>query len=216
MRGLLNFTKAFEVDSNFIDDSGIYNGHAAVKNNVDFGGDVFLDGAFDFSKIPSDKLRVLWNHKDDIVIGKHFNAVEDEKGLSVNGELILEIEKARDTRILVQKNAIDGLSLGYFINPNDFYFKDGIRYIKKVYPYEYSFVPMAMNKDAIVNEMKSATLDTVRDCEHYLRDVCKLSRSEAKTLISKIKAIRDDEPNYDELAASLVKFNQTLRGQSHD
>lgn len=212
MRGLLNFTKAFEVDSNFIDDSGTYNGHAAVKNNIDFGGDVFLDGAFDFSKIPPDKLRVLWNHNDDIVIGKHFNAVEDEKGLSVNGELILEIEKARDTRILVQKNAIDGLSLGYFINPNDVYFKDGIRYIKKVYPYEYSFVPMAMNKDAIVNEMKSATLDTVRDCEHYLRDVCKLSRSEAKTLISKIKAIRDDEPNYDELAASLVKFNQTLRG----
>jgi len=40
-----------------------------------------------------------------------------------------------------------------------------------------------------------------------------LSRSEAKTLISKIKASRDDEPNFDNLAASLLKLNQTLRGQ---
>lgn len=212
MHGLLNFTKALGVNNEFIGEDGSYNGHAAIKNNIDFGGDVFLDGAFDFSKIDSSKLRVLWNHNEDVVIAKHNIAYEDEKGLNVSGQLILEIEKARDTRILVQKEAIDGLSLGYFISPKDFYFKDGVRYIKKVYPYEYSFVPMAMNKGAIVNEMKSCTLESIRDCEHYLRDVCKLSRSEAKTLISKIKAIRDDEPNYDELAASLVKFNQTLRG----
>ena len=69
-----------------------------------------------------------------------------------------------------------------------------------------------MNPNAIVNDMKSAKLDTVRDCEHYLRDVCKLSRSEAKTLISRIKQSRDDEPNYDDIAASLLKLNQTLRG----
>jgi len=114
--------------------------------------------------------------------------------------------------VLVQKEAIDGLSLGYFIQPNDYYYKDGIRYIKKVYPYEYSFVPMAMNKDAIVNEMKSATLETIRDCENYLRDACMMSRSEAKTLISRIKLSRDDEINHDKLAASLVKLQQTLRG----
>ena len=40
----------------------------------------------------------------------------------------------------------------------------------------------------------------------FLRDVCKLSRSEAKTLISRIKQSRDDEPNYDEIAASLLKL----------
>jgi hypothetical protein len=213
MRGLLNFTKAFEVNQDFIGDDGYYSGLAAVKNNVDLGGDVFLDGAFDFSKIPSSKLRVLWNHNDDVVVGKHELAVENETGLNVTGNLILEIEKARDTRILVQRQAIDGLSLGYFINQKDLYYKEGIRYIKKVYPYEYSFVPMAMNKDALVNEMKSCKLESVRDCEHYLRDVCMLSRSEAKTLISKIKASRDDEPNFDNLAASLLKLNQTLRGQ---
>jgi hypothetical protein len=71
-----------------------------------------------------------------------------------------------------------------------------------------------MNPNALVNDMKSCKLDTVRDCEHYLRDVCKLSRSEAKTLLSMLKKAisRDDEPNLDDLAASLVKFNQTLRG----
>ena len=33
-----------------------------------------------------------------------------------------------------------------------------------------------------------------------------------KTLISRIKQSRDDEPNYDDIAASLLKLNQTLRG----
>lgn len=212
MKGLLNFTKAFEVKKDFISDDGYFSGLAAVKNNVDMGGDVFLDGAFDFSKIPQSKLRVFWNHNEDVVIGKHNTAIETEDGLSVSGNLILEIEKARETRILVQKEAIDGLSLGYFIHPSDYFYKDGIRHIKKVHPYEYSFVSLAMNKDAIVNEMKSATLETIRDCEQYLRDVCMLSRSEAKTLISRIKLSRDDEIDHGKLAASLVKLQQTLRG----
>ena len=44
-----------------------------------------------------------------------------------------------------------------------------------------------MNPNAIVNDMKSAKLDSVRDIENYLRDACGFRETMQKTLISKIK-----------------------------
>ena len=214
----LHYTKALSlVDSNFKEaGDGAFSGYAAVTGNIDLGGDIILKGAFSewLDKADPSRVRVLWQHDWDKPIGKTLSMREDDNGLAVDGELLLDIQKAQETRTLVKNNAIDGLSIGFRID--DFSYDNDTRIIKKLSVMEYSFVTFAMNPNALVNDMKSCKLDTVRDCEHYLRDVCKLSRSEAKTLISKIKAIRDDEPNYDELAASLVKFNQTLRGQSHD
>ncbi len=210
----LHYTKALSlVDSNFKEaGDGAFSGYAAVTGNVDLGGDIILKGAFSewLDKADPSRVRVLWQHDWDKPIGKTLSMREDDNGLAVDGELLLDIQKAQEARTLVKNNAIDGLSIGFRID--DFSYDNDTRIIKKLSVMEYSFVTFAMNPNALVNDMKSCKLDTVRDCEHYLRDVCKLSRSEAKTLISKIKAIRDDEPNYDELAASLVKFNQTLRG----
>ena len=211
----LHYTKALSlVDDNFnTANEGQFSGYAAVTGNVDLGQDIILQGAFaEFlnSANPS-RIRVLWQHDWNNPIGKTLSMREDSKGLLVDGELLLDIERARDTRTLIKNNAIDGLSIGYSVD--DYSLENNIRVIKKLTVHEYSFVTFAMNPQAIVNDMKSCKLDTVRDCEHYLRDVCKLSRSEAKTLISKIKASRDDEPNYEDIAASLLKLNQTLRGQ---
>ena len=210
----LHYTKALSlVDSNFKEaGDGAFSGYAAVTGNVDLGGDIILKGAFSewLDKADPSRVRVLWQHDWNNPIGKTLSMREDDNGLAVDGELLLDIQKAQEARTLVKNNAIDGLSIGFRID--DFSYDNDTRIIKKLSVMEYSFVTFAMNPNALVNDMKSCKLDTVRDCEHYLRDVCKLSRSEAKTLISKIKAIRDDEPNYDELAASLVKFNQTLRG----
>ena len=210
------YTKALSlVDSNFTakaDKDGAFSGYAAATGNVDLGNDIIMKGAFsDWLKTAdASRVRVLWNHDWDRPIGKNMAMTEDEKGLLVDGELLLDIKKAQETRTLIQNNAIDGLSIGYRVD--DFSYDNNVRVIKKLSVLEYSFVTFAMNPNAIVNDMKSAKLDTVRDCEHYLRDVCKLSRSEAKTLISRIKQSRDDEPNYDDIAASLLKLNQTLRG----
>ena len=210
----LHYTKALSlVDSNFKEaGDGTFSGYAAVTGNVDLGDDIILKGAFSewLDKADPSRVRVLWQHDWNKPIGKTLSMREDDNGLAVDGELLLDIQKAQEARTLVKNNAIDGLSIGFRID--DFSYDNDTRIIKKLSVMEYSFVTFAMNPNALVNDMKSCKLDTVRDCEHYLRDVCKLSRSEAKTLISKIKAIRDDEPNYDELAASLVKFNQTLRG----
>lgn len=211
----LHYTKALSlVDSNFKESGdGAYSGYAAVTGNTDLGGDIILKGAFSewLEKADTSRVRVLWQHDWNNPIGKTLSMREDDNGLAVDGELLLDIQKAQEARTLVKNNAIDGLSIGFMID--DFSYDNDTRIIKKLSVMEYSFVTFAMNPNALVNDMKSCKLETVRDCEHYLRDVCKLSQKEAKTLLSKLKAARDDAPDYNDVAALLVKLNQTLRGQ---
>ena len=211
------YTKALSlVDSNFTakaDKDGAFSGYAAATGNVDLGNDIIMKGAFsDWLKTAdASRVRVLWNHDWDRPIGKNMAMTEDEKGLLVDGELLLDIKKAQETRTLIQNNAIDGLSIGYRVD--DYSFDNNVRIIKKLSVLEYSFVTFAMNPNAIVNDMKSAKLDSVRDIENYLRDACGLSRNDAKTLISKIKNSRDDDSRLSNLATSLLKLNETLRGK---
>ena len=46
---------------------------------------------------------------------------------------------------------------------DDFAYENNVRITKKLSVFEFSFVTFAMNPNAIVNDMKSAKLDTVRD-----------------------------------------------------
>ena len=51
-------------------------------------------------------------------------------------------------------------SIGYRVD--DYSFDNNVRIIKKLSVLEYSFVTFAMNPNAIVNDMKSAKLDSVK------------------------------------------------------
>ena len=46
-----------------------------------------------------------------------------------------------------------------------------------------------MNPNAIVNDMKSAKLDSVGNIENYLRDACGLSETMQKRLLAKSKIV---------------------------
>ena len=74
------------------------------------------------------RVRVLWNHDWDRPIGKNMAMSEDDRGLLVDGELLLDIKKAQETRTLIQNNAIDGLSIGYRVD--DFSYDNNVRVIK--------------------------------------------------------------------------------------
>lgn len=210
----LHYTKAMAlVDADFSPTvEGAFSGYAAATGNVDLGNDIILKGAFEdfLKKAKPERVRVLWQHRQDMPIGKSIFMREDDNGLAVEGELLLDIDKAKEARTLIKNNAIDGLSIGYTVD--DYTYDNQTRIIKKLTVHEYSFVTFAMNPSAIVNDMKSCKLDSIRDIEHYLRDVCMLSRSDAKTLISRIKTVRDESDDFSEIAASLMKLNKTLRG----
>ena len=74
------------------------------------------------------RVRVLGNHDWDRPIGKNMAMSEDDRGLLVDGELLLDIKKAQETRTLIQNNAIDGLSIGYRVD--DFSYDNNVRVIK--------------------------------------------------------------------------------------
>lgn len=206
------YTKALALTPTDVNADGAFSGYAAKTGNIDRGGDIILRGAFEESlkTLDPSKVRVLWQHEWDEPIGRTFTIQEDEYGLKVTGELILEVARAAETRALVMKDAIDGLSIGFYVD--DFSYENEVRIIKKATIVEYSFVTFAMNQDAIVTDMKSANIETIRDCENYLRDVCKLSKAQAKTFISKVKNSRDVRQDDSIVIASLMKLNNTLRG----
>ena len=93
------YTKALSlVDSNFTakaDKDGAFSGYAAATGNVDLGNDIIMKGAFsDWLKQPMQAACVCYG----IMIGigqsvKTWAMTEDEKGLLVDGELLLDIKK---------------------------------------------------------------------------------------------------------------------------
>jgi hypothetical protein len=144
-------------------------------------------------------------------IGITTKMYEDDYGLYVEGLLTLGVKQADDARLLSKSGAVKGLSIGYRIHDRE-YNSEGIRLLKKLSLDEYSFVTKGMNELAKFSNVKTAELGSIKECEIYLRDVCGLSRSESKTLIAKIKGVRDAEPEISELMQSLKNFQQTLAG----
>lgn len=201
------FTKAVSLDLQSIAEDGTFKGYAAIFGNVDLGGDVIIAGAFKewLSSANGDYPSVCWQHDFRNPIGVTTAMYEDEKGLYVEGKLS-DTQQARDARILAKDGAIKGLSIGYFIKDHE-YNTDGIKVLKSLQVYEYSFVTMPMNPLAILTSVKDLNgVKTVRDCEAYLRDELGFTHAQAKRFISVCKGVRDDEPDDTQMAALAAKL----------
>ncbi|KQE74967.1 peptidase U35, partial [Acinetobacter baumannii] len=110
--------KSFNLEIKAVQEDGFFSGYGAVFGNIDWYNDVILPGAFTASiakwraknKMPP----VLWNHNDSEPIGVYTNIYEDEKGLYVEGKLLIDdVPRAKSTHALLKAGAIDGLSIGY-------------------------------------------------------------------------------------------------------
>ena len=109
--------KSFNLEIKAVQEDGFFR-YGAVFGNIDWYNDVILPGAFTASiakwraknKMPP----VLWNHNDSEPIGVYTNIYEDEKGLYVEGKLLIDdVPRAKSTHALLKAGAIDGLSIGY-------------------------------------------------------------------------------------------------------
>lgn len=182
--------------------TGEFSGYASTFGNKDLGGDIVLPGAFTASlasKAPGD-IRVLWQHSMSNPIGITSVAREDDVGLYVEGNLILDVQQAREAQALAKNGALGGLSIGYCVDDYD-YSSQGDCLLKALDVMEYSFVTFPMNPKAEILSMKNAQIESVRDCEAFLRDACGLSRSDAKMLISRIRGAKADVVDVSEMLA---------------
>ncbi len=98
-----------------IDASGRFCGYASVFNQVDDSGDVVMPGAFGTSlaKRGVSKIRLLFQHDPKEPVGIWESIAEDGFGLWVAGRLIAGVPRADALRALIERRAVDGLSIGF-------------------------------------------------------------------------------------------------------
>jgi HK97 family phage prohead protease len=159
--------KDIKIQLKEIGDEGTFSGYAAVFNNTDLGGDIIAPGAFTKSIKENPRVPVLWSHDTREVIGINKEVKEDSVGLHVTGQLILDVQRAKEARSLVKEGAVKGLSIGYdSVVVDSSRASEGIRILKEVKLWEYSLVPFPMNPEAQITGVKG--LD---EFESRLREV---------------------------------------------
>jgi hypothetical protein len=196
--------RPFEVKA--VEEDGKFTGYGSVFGNVDSYDEIVAPGAFAESLAAwkaSDRLPpVLWQHRSGEPVGPHLDMAEDTHGLFLTGQLLVnDVVRAREARALMKAKAVNGLSIGFVPREDSYDRVTGIRTLKKVDLWEVSIVTFPANPQAQIANVKSAVLalETLAECERYLRDAGGLSRSAATAFIARVKALgRSDS---DELAA---------------
>lgn len=202
-------------------DAGFVEGYASVFGIMDRVGDIVLPGAFKASladwKRRKKAVPMLWNHDPDDPIGVWPEIVEDEKGLKVRGELILDVPRAAQTRSLMLKGAIGGLSIGFRTLDYEIDRTTGARRLKKLELWEISPVTFP----ALPEAQASVKGFDPTELEKRLRDEGDLSRRDAKAAVSIFRkhALRDagqSDPSPRDEATDVIlamrKAAATLRG----
>lgn len=190
---------------------GVFEGYASVFNNTDSDGDIILPGAFK-SALSSQtrKVAMFFNHKTwELPVGKWDSIAEDEKGLYVRGQLTPGHSGATDLRAAMQHGTVEGMSVGFSVNKDDYSVGTSGRIFKNI-PLlrEISVCTFPANELAGVAAMKSVDgIETIRDVESWLRDSVGLTKSQAVGFISRFKsAIRsesEDDANKTQISALL-------------
>ncbi len=170
-----------------VESGGEFCGYASVFDVVDKHNDIIQHGAFE--GVEDADVKLLWQHRADEPIGVITRIFEDEKGLFVEGKLLLAIEKAREAYSLLKSGAIKGLSIGYSVNDFDVDRQTGARLLKHIHLVEVSLVTFPANELANVTKVKQGEVrghvpQTVREFEQFLREAG-YSRKVAKAISSK-------------------------------
>lgn len=153
--GELQCGAGFEIKS--LDASGRFAGYASVFSVVDSQRDRMHPGAFAQSlKCRDQPVQLLWQHQWEHPIGVLEQVFEDERGLYVQGRLLLDVAKAREAHALLKAGALKGLSIGYQSRRSRRDADTGVRELMEVELFEVSLVTLPANAAAQVTVVKAA------------------------------------------------------------
>lgn len=207
---------------------GKFSGYGSIFGTVDGGGDVIERGAFKETlkeweakgKYPPMLLQHggFWGNADDLLpIGKWTHMEENAKGLKVEGELFaLNTERGQYIYEGMKAGSLDGMSIGYRPKAVRVGTKpeEPRRTLTAVELVELSVVTFPMHDKARVSAVKNIELlNTLSECEDYLRDACGFSRSQAVAIVSRIKSLRpsdSERPHEAELVQMLAGLTSKL------
>ena len=163
---------------------------------------MIVKGAFGSIADPR-KIKLLWQHDMREPIGIWSRMSEDTKGLYVEGELNLEVQRGREAYALMKQGAISDMSIGFRTLKSEHGRADApngqskaVRRIKQVKLFEVSLVSVPANPLATVDQVKAARLAaravaqaerdgvmTEREFERTLRDAG-VSRKLAQIMVA--------------------------------
>lgn len=138
----------------------LFEGYASTFNNIDFGDDVVVRGAFANSLAKNSQVPILWQHQMSEPVGVSYELYEDDKGLLVKGRLPKD-DTLVAGRIIPQMKvgSIKEMSIGIYVKDYEMS-KNGVRLLKEIVLFEISLVTKAMNPQALVTGFKSFAGDT--------------------------------------------------------
>jgi HK97 family phage prohead protease len=179
----------FEVKSDS-DKELIIEGHGAVKNNIDAGGDIILDGAFT-KTLEQRKGRIAFCLQHDIrtPIGKILDISENGKGLLLKVRIS---DSEGDIKTKIREGILKELSIGYSVIEGKSGERDGkeVFFLTEVKLYEVSLVTIAMNELAMIEGMKSEGQTNADVIEDEFDRLLAIERNEEKKYeILKLKAL---------------------------
>jgi hypothetical protein len=181
-------------------DAGSFNGYGAIFGNIDSYNEVIEKGAFAGSlgewKAKGKWPKMLLQHggmgitSDDMLpVGQWDQMSEDSKGLKVQGHLFaMNTERGQYIYEGLKSGELDSLSIGFQTLNAESETRDGadIRLLTEIKLWEVSIVTFPANDKAKISNVKSLTVDQLRDLEAFLREGG-LSRTDCRTAASRIK-----------------------------
>jgi hypothetical protein len=139
-------------------EEGVLKGYASIFDVIDDQNDRVLKGAFRQSLLNARACgmmpKMLWQHDPKELIGAWHVIEEDDKGLYVEGKLLLSLQRASETFDLIKAGVLDSLSIGYRV-VESFKGKKGERLLNKVDLHEISLVTFPANTHAKLTSYKS-------------------------------------------------------------
>lgn len=134
-----------KVTENYSNDSekGVFFGYASIFNLKDSYKDIILNGAFKNTTKHKNTIPLLWQHKNDEIIGVVYDFKEDYVGLYIEGQI--DYKRYNKVYSFIKNSVINGLSIGYVVNDSTFDEK-GRRIIKSLDLLEISIVLSPANK----------------------------------------------------------------------
>lgn len=176
---------SFDFDVKSLDETGTFSGYASVFDNKDSAGDVVRKGAFaktlaewaQKGRLPP----MLWQHERKNPIGYFSLMKEDDKGLYVEGKLLIDdIAQAKTAHALLKNKVLGGMSIGYRVEMYEYDRVADVFNLTEIKLFEVSLVTFPANERATVDSVKHGLPDRDVIVKH-LTDLG-LSQKQAETL----------------------------------
>lgn len=196
-KGPRHETRAFAFEVRSAGENGEIEGYGSVFGIKDTWDDIVAPGAFAASlaehKAAGSMPAMLWQHDQSEPIGVWTEMVEDEKGLRVKGQIVMETEKGKAAYALLKKGALKGLSIG-FVSKEWSYDADAeVRTLTAVDLWEVSLVTFPANGKATIDTVKSTVgrIDAPKDAERLLREAG-FSKADATAFVSGVMRLGEE------------------------